>query len=578
MVFYKIKNDTIIFNKRFNKSIDNLKQVFSTVSKIKFGFSFNKNIDILYDLSNITHIYFGCCFNQRIDYLPIKLQFLSLNECFDKPIDYLPKTLKCLILGFSFNQKINYLPDNLEYLTIGYKFNQNIDYLPKNIKHLYLDHDFNKNIDYLPKNLMFLVLGKEFNQNIDYLPNNLKSLTLGDKFNKDINHLPSINCLYIGDKFNKKLHFLPKSITLLSLLSYEDYQAYTIPRNCQYLYISNLTRTCWNEEDVKYDKYSKPALPEGLIELEIYNSCGGPVCNRNKIDSLNLPKNLKKLIFGPFCNFNSNVKYLPDNIEILRLNNGFNFIPSIEKFPINLKTLELRCSDGILYSEIFSTSIKNLILYTDENFEIRELPPTIEHLILPDDFNRRIIFPRCLKSLIIQENFKQELNNLPNSVERIIFYPDLEGNNLDNLPTNLKEIQIYSEDLNSIDFLPTSLEYLYIKFVSFPLINLPSGLNKLIIGGLEFSVRKKYEYLNPCYLPESIEYLALGFYIRKSFVFGTSIESFGKIKIEITKLPRNLKKLYISSEYEYLYELRKNFKNIKIIVTNSINLEKTEFY
>ena len=110
----------------------------------------------------------------------------------------------------------------------------------------------------------------DFTENLNKFDNleNLKNIIKEWKVTGIVFNLEKLRMMNeVCDKFNKKLHFLPKSITLLSLLSYEDYPAYSIPRNCKYLYISNLTRTCWNEEDVKDSA--------GVFDKDIYFCTNG---------------------------------------------------------------------------------------------------------------------------------------------------------------------------------------------------------------------------------------------------------------------------------------------------------------
>ena len=160
-------------------------------------------LEIISQLTNLTHLTFGYHFDQRIDNLPENLIYLCLGSYFNQRIDNLPSKLKYLILCYSFDTPIDSLPPGLLELSLGSKFNQKINHLPQALRKLKLGVEFNKEIDHLPSSLRDLVLGNKFNQKVDKLPSSLRNITFGSQFNQEVKFLPSgIREITIGINFN----------------------------------------------------------------------------------------------------------------------------------------------------------------------------------------------------------------------------------------------------------------------------------------------------------------------------------------------------------------------------------------
>ena len=121
----------IIFCDTFNQSVDTL---ISTISFIKFGYSFDRSVDMLPKLLNLE---FGHCFNQSVNMLPSVIDKLYFGHYFNQSVDFLPESVKYLKFGNNFNKSVNMLPKNILTLGIGSKFEQPIDMLPTSTQNLY---------------------------------------------------------------------------------------------------------------------------------------------------------------------------------------------------------------------------------------------------------------------------------------------------------------------------------------------------------------------------------------------------------------------------------------------------------
>lgn len=137
---FKIVDDWAVFK---NEPIDDVPDIPSGITKIRFGMWFNYPIDKLKPIaSNITHFTSSLDFNQPISHVIsyfTNLTCLKLQDEFTYPIDNLPTSLTHLKFYNHFNKPLNiYLP-NLTFLKLSYEFNQNIDFnLLPNLTHLVL--------------------------------------------------------------------------------------------------------------------------------------------------------------------------------------------------------------------------------------------------------------------------------------------------------------------------------------------------------------------------------------------------------------------------------------------------------
>ena len=110
---YRIIDDWLLFNIRFNKPLSNV--VFPIgIQKIEFGWFFNQDVSNL--PNSLTHLYFGIDFNQDVSNLPNRLIHLSFDYCFNQDVSQLPNSLTYLTFGKDFNQDVSQLPKSLTYL------------------------------------------------------------------------------------------------------------------------------------------------------------------------------------------------------------------------------------------------------------------------------------------------------------------------------------------------------------------------------------------------------------------------------------------------------------------------------
>lgn len=177
------------------------------------------------------------------------------------------------------------------------------------------------------------------------------------------------------------------------------------------------------------------------------------------------------------------------------------------------------------------------------------------------------------KKIIFTQYFNYPIFNLPSSIESIKFEGYSFNHAIDNLPNNLKELSLSSGYNQPLDYLPYGLETL--KFLcgsifSHRLDNLPHSIKILEIPLL---------YNHPIdNLPENIEEIRIGVKVMSndisnyfpemfSITSNQEIEFFNK---HIRKLPSKLKKLFIFGNYEHLQELKNNFGDRIIPISQSV--------
>jgi len=130
-------------------------------------------------------------------------------------------------------------------------------------------------------------------------------------------------------------------------------------------------------------------------------------------------------------------------------------------------------------------------------------------------------------ALIIGNYYQVKLDNLPPNIKYINIYSVYNYiHPLNNLPSNLEHLIFNTNYEVSLDYLPNGLKTLALNgYYSIPLHNLPSSIKKLSVGG-----RYNEPFIN---LPEGLESLILSEYYQ----------------IELQNLPPNLNNLYIGSDY-----------------------------
>lgn len=476
---YYIKKKTIIFDQKFNELLSNeIIEVMKNMKKIKFGYSFNKPIDLSL-FEKTTSIYFGQLFNQRICHNNTSL---------------LPKNCKKLILGFYFNQPIYVYPDRLQIIHYGVFFNQPfgfvdnnkcISYLPKTLKKIvfknHMDSDnfywlslFNQDINhYLPDGLEYLELSGRFNLVVNYFPRNLKTLIFGNDFNQPLNNLPKegeyydeilekkvytlgLEVLCFGSNFNQELScdhdnncgssvILPNKLKKLVLGGDFDKKIGVLPNSLEFFSLGNKCFDIW-----RISKFNKEIniLPNNLKILILSDNFSFKLKNLrlDKIKNVNDCSlvedcDMRVLEFGN--KFNSNVKRFPENVKKIKF--GFNFNQSLN-------------------NSLWGNNIKEIKFGYNFNKKVNNLPKSLEKITFGFKFNKLIDnLPINMKEIILGVEFDQYVNNLPSGLEKIFF-----GNYFDkpinNLPLSIKEIHLGYLFNNSIDMLPDSVEVISIGY------------------------------------------------------------------------------------------------------------------
>ena len=274
---YTISNNKIIFDKNFNKPLEQYYEILTKCKELYFcelTMSYKKKMFYAIDLydwnyqtrntmgnlsrfnspvnnlpSNLTHIYFGDCFSQPVDSLPSKLTHLSFGFAFNKYVWNLPSNLIILIFGNNFNKPISNLPSQITHLILGYNFSQPVDNLPPKLTHLMFGREFNHPVSNLPIQLTHLIFGENFSQSVDYLPSSLIYLSFGAYFNYPVNNLPqNLKIIKFSEhsQYNFDLNCLPNSVELLQLPRNYDKYIEKIP--------THLTKIIC---DNSYDKYNR---------------------------------------------------------------------------------------------------------------------------------------------------------------------------------------------------------------------------------------------------------------------------------------------------------------------------------
>ncbi len=251
---------------------------------------------------------------------------LRFCEKFNQSVDNLPDNITKIEFGYKFNQLVDNLPVNIREIIFGYDFNQHVDNLPVNITDIQFGHNFNQPVDNLPESIIKIKFGNNFNQPIDNLPINITDIIFGDNFNQPVDNLSrKLNSVYFGDSFKHPINNLTNTIKHFTLSSNSKlhYQIRYLPQFLEKLKISL---------DNKYDVDESDLVLNEKIKLE------------------NLPKTLKKLDISVFDI--DIINNLPDNIEDIRIiTQDYPFV-QINKFPANIKFVQIDYLDEIEWCKI----------------------------------------------------------------------------------------------------------------------------------------------------------------------------------------------------------------------------------
>ncbi len=379
-----------------------------------------------------------------IDFKSIKYDTLNKLNFIDNKIKIIiinPRFLNCFNITTSV--LLNNLPYNLEALII-----QVI------LQKIYLNPKMLQN---LPSKIKLIELSSCEIIELNNLPNTLEILIL---------------TLY---KVNITLDFLPSSVKILEL---HDFTVHGI----------NLD-----------------SLPSSLEELKLFK-------NTNNFDLYCLSVNLKILHLP--IDYIKQIHMIPIFLEELQIGIKYKFLNDF-KICKNLKKIKIGFS-------------KEKYNYEISKFNLIEIPEIIEELEFGDDFNQdlnTINFLQNLKKLIFGFYFNFNIDDLPNSIEYLILGSNF-NNRINKYPSNLQYLKFGKNFSQCIDNLPEGLISLYINENFHHLITkLPSTLEILEFD--QYATKYNYDLL--C-IPDSTHTLILSIYMQTNTI----------------NIPKNLKYIHYS--------------------------------
>ena len=180
-------------------------------------------------------------------------------------------------MGDGFNDDV-VLPPNLIRLHIGDRFNKPVRSVS----------EYGETLDVLPKSLTDLSLGQRFNQPLDLKGTKIRCLQFETCFNNSVVNLPdSMERLCFGHDYNQPLPKMPSGLKRLWFLG------------CSFNQPVDAIATC-----------------NSLITVEFGTSFNQP------IDMLSSCDGLRFMSFG--SSFNQPIARLPDEIDSIRLHQGYN--------------------------------------------------------------------------------------------------------------------------------------------------------------------------------------------------------------------------------------------------------------
>lgn len=280
--------------------------------------------------------------------------------------------------------------------------------------------------------------------------------------------------------------------------------------------------------------------------------------NNNSIN--NLPNTVKWIIFPCDSTFNTELKTLPECLELLSL--GKNYTKNLNNLPNGLKYFFYFIQDFYSSKSNFYSNIKSIpdtinfigiITNTSKSLEIVHKQTKLLKICSFDIDKTTICNIGNVDNLVV---------NIPENVEKLFlncyYYSEIKF-----LPNRLKKLKI--TQLNSLDILtklPDSLEELDVGFKNITNSNnintsLPCGLKKLFID--YFCVEKihKTTFINLGSLPDSLELLSIKSNLKnvnlddlpsglKYLKLESILSESDKDDIDIfSNLPRRLEKLLI---------------------------------
>lgn len=304
------------------------------------------------------------------------------------------------------------------------------------------------------------------------------------KFSRNIYNLILLNNRRIYYKSYDKFDKL-KATDLIDYYKFKVYgsERYIIPENITYLHIKSDLDTRFNLKidtltNIKFIRFSY-----------MYK------------DKINLPKNLKYLIFtcGTDCSGMYTLNNLPDSITHLKIGN-YDDRPAYSTFT------EIKLPKCITYFNCSAfvqipINLPDTITYLSLNGSFRfryllELPKNLTYLELGGSFNQDLInLPETLTTLKLGYEFDKSLKNLPKLKTLYIgeyYHYDRYDygigsyfeQSIDDLPDSITCLRIWAQIKAPITKLPKNLKRLTLDLPYNPVIeNIPNSVTHLELGG-----------------------------------------------------------------------------------------------
>ncbi len=594
----KLKNyDTVIFEEKFNSSIDNLPDNIKNIywngdseflTEIK---RFPASLEIL-DMENLVKENKICKLNEGIKILiipnlvnainiPQSVEILHLVN-YENPSYNLSSlvNLKKLYLGEQESysdepiiQDLTCLPPNLEYLSIGLLDSFNLTNLPNGLKVLSINNNIEEfNLEYLPASLEELSIindDYDFKTNLNSLPRNLKKLSISrdDNDNQEcsISNLPeSLEILELTHIYPDSLRNLPKGLKKLSIESNFDCEILNLPDSLEILILKNINlisrkvilpnglkklvmKYVYPSNNLEKFNYKYTDIDDEYIENLDYRNYDYEYKSENELDISNLSTH-------------PNLINLEIDVELLGIKSRYN--QELKKiFPDQLTSLKLFHQDPQLVPGIGNRYNASCML-----------PENLKFLSIRGQLSFKFVNIPKLEGLILDCHFTSstyEIPELPKSLKTLYIRsietktPKCEfPNNLENLYLDIEPKENFKENNSLITLLPVNLKKLFIRSYFIKQIYLPENLNFLWLWPIlnenpdyvDTSNPKKEKKIRKIIdnifnnIPDSVETLL------------TNIEF---ESINILKMPKNLNELVVYTRYLILHKKDETLKSIK---------------
>lgn len=393
--YWRVGDERYIVKEENYKKINNFYDLTNAIILSNQISSSKQIVDKYFE--NITKIYFGYEFNKSIDNLLESVVWLVLGKSFNQPIQKYPSNLKYLTFGYDFNQLLCNLPDILERIVFGGCFNNPIDNLPDSITHLSFFVEY-----YGSSNFCRFGFGENYEIYYRTSKKNIQTSTYNtDIYSFELNpdcSVPS-NIEYHKSQFAKKINKLPKKLTHL-----------VIDKCDNFLNLDNLikcTKLTHLQTNFLSDNFSLN-LPNTLEYLNLLNICPKKII---------LPKNMKFIKMN-FTNCSQLLLCLPENLETLIIynqyyyytknNNGdYSYLYDLSNLPSNLKYLKIldKNNDSYYNFDYLPNSITHLTIDTKTHNSLNNLPNSIIFLWIGDMITELFYPQNNIKELYCSKNY-----------------------------------------------------------------------------------------------------------------------------------------------------------------------------